>query len=364
MFEPKFKYTDNIVTDLGKIEKHKTVLDMSSIPISMELQLREEAKLKMTHFSTRIEGNPLDLKQVEEIVKKDSGIIKHRTELEVRNYWDALSFLETQKRLNSPISEKFIKKLNAIINDINPGRRLQESDYREPTQPGILFAVYDDKTKKPDYIPPEAKDVPTLMKDLVEWIKGEDKLPIPVKAAILSYQLLTIHPFEDGNGRTARALATYLLSINGYDMKGFYSMEEFYVSDLEGYYSNLQMGLPTLYYDGRENPNDLSPWIEYFIRIMALAFEKVVIKIKNTNVKRYSEVNMEDLSKKDNKLLSHLLKQPDNIIKPKEIADLYGVTSRTISEWAKEWVRKGILEPASGEKRITSYILGEKYRLK
>lgn len=364
MFKPKFKYTDNIVNDLGKIEKYKTILDFSSIPPGMEVQLREEAKLKRTHFSTRIEGNPLDLKQVEEIIKKDSSVIKHRTELEVRNYWDALSFLETQQSLNTPISERLIKKLNAIINDINPGRRLKESDYREPTPPGILFAVYDDKTREPDYIPPEAIDVPILMKDLLKWIKHEEQLPIPIKAAILSYQLLTIHPFKDGNGRTARALATYLLSINGYDMKGFYSMEEFYISDLEGYYRNLQMGLPVLYYEGRENPKDLSPWIEYFIRIMALAFEKVAMKIEDTNTKIYTEVNIEELSKKDKKLLSHILKRPDKVIKPKEIADLYGVTSRTISEWAKEWVKNGILEPASGEKRITSYILGEKYRLK
>lgn len=107
-----------------------------------------------------------------------------------------------------------------------------------------------------------------------KWILKEDILPIPIKAAILSYQFLTIHPFNDGNGRTARGLATYLLSIYGYDMKGFYSMEKFYAMDLDGYYKSIQMNLPVLYYDGRNNPANLAPWIEYFVRIMALAFEK------------------------------------------------------------------------------------------
>ena len=85
------------------------------------------------------------------------------------------------------------------------------------------------------------------MKDFTAWIQQETDLPTPVKAAIATYQLLTIHPFEDGNGRTARALATYMLAIADYDMKGFQSMEEYYVKDLDGYYQHLQMGFPVLY---------------------------------------------------------------------------------------------------------------------
>lgn len=274
MFNPKFKYTDNIVSDLGKIERYRTMLDMSIIAPSIETKFREQAKLKMIHFSTKIEGNPLTLEQVDKIIKEKDRVFKHRSELEVRNYWDALDFLEEQKKLNMPIDEKFIKKLHAIIENINPGRQPKESEYREPTAPGVLFAVYDNITGEPDYIPPEANDVPVLMKNLVKWILKEDILPIPIKAAILSYQFLTIHPFNDGNGRTARALATYLLSIYGYDMKGFYSMEEFYAMDLDGYYKNIQMKLPVLYYDGRNDPPNLAPWIEYFVSIMALAFEK------------------------------------------------------------------------------------------
>lgn len=199
MFNPKFNYTDNIVVDLGKIERYRTILDMSKIPLSIEIQLREQAKLKMTHFSARIEGNPLRLEQVNKIVKEKNRTFRHRTELEVRNYWEALSFLEEQKKLNTIIDEKFIRKLHTIIEDTNPGRRSKESKYREPTPPGVLFAVYDNVSMEPDYIPPEAKDVPILMKKLIKWISEEEKLPIPIKAAILSYQFLTIHPFNEKN---------------------------------------------------------------------------------------------------------------------------------------------------------------------
>lgn len=145
-------------------------------------------------------------------------------------------------------------------------------------------------------------------------------------------------------------------------MKGFYSMEEFYAADLEGYYKSIQMNLPVLYYDGRNDPSNLAPWIEYFVRIMALAFEKVATTIKNTISESSEHVEIDDLSKKDRFLLNYMIDRPNEPIKPKEIADLFGVTTRAISKWAKEWVDKGLVEPASGEKRITSYTLGEKYR--
>lgn len=364
MFQPKFEYTDSIVADLGKIERYKTILDMSIVPTFIENQLKEQTKLKRTHFSTKIEGNLLNLEQVSKIIKKEDPIVKHKSEIEVRNYWDALTFLDEQKEKKTTIDEGFIKKLHSIIDNSSPGKRPKESIYREPTPAGVLFAVYDSVTREPDYIPPEAKEVPYLMKDLIQWITTEHQLPIPIKAAILSYQFLTIHPFNDGNGRTARALATYLLSINGYDMKGFYSMEEFYAADLEGYYKNIQMNLPVLYYDGRNDPANLSPWIEYFVRIMALAFERVSIAIKNTTVNLEETINMENLNKKDRTLLEYMIERPNQTIRPKEIADLFGVTTRAISKWAKDWTQKGLIEPSSGEKRITSYILGEKYKAK
>ncbi len=155
------------------------------------------------------------------------------------------------------------------------GRRAAQSEYRGATTPGVLFAVYDNLTRKPEYIPPEYRDVPDLMDQFITWLQTENELPIPIKAAIATVQLLTIHPFEDGNGRTARALASYILSTADYDVKGFHSMEEYYVEDLQGYDRHLQMGLPALYYEGRANPPDLPPWIQYFVRIMALAFERV-----------------------------------------------------------------------------------------
>ncbi|WP_410513337.1 Fic family protein [Paenibacillus sp. BR2-3] len=238
MYSPKFEYTNLMVKDLMSIERAKAIVDILPIPADVEKQLRDRARLKMTHYSTKIEGNPLSLEQVSQIVQAKRENSRIRAEEEVRNYWDALSFLNTARKLKYPINEPFVKRLHTIIERRGTDRGIKETSYRGPTPPGTLFAVYDAETRQPDYIPPEWIDVPQLMMELIEWINSEHELPTPIKAAIAAYQLLTIHPFDDGNGRTSRALASYILSTGGYNLRGFNSMEEYYFADLSGYYSN------------------------------------------------------------------------------------------------------------------------------
>jgi len=361
VYQPRFKYNDRIVKSLMSIEKNKNTVEMLPLPKDIEKELRKEAKLKMTHYSTRIEGNPLGLEEVSEAIMKNRDRQGLKAEQEVRNYWNALSFLSTSKRLKIPISEDFIKRLHSIIEVRGSGRRTEESEYRGPTRPGVLFAVYDSVTGQPEYIPPEANDVPQLMKSFVAWINSDDarELPAPIRAGIAAYQLLTIHPFYDGNGRTARALATYILSIKGYDLKGFNSMEEYYVSDLQGYYTKLQMNLPVLYYDGRDNPPDLAPWLEYFVLIMEKAFQKVA-RIAQNKYKQQIDPRVNKLEPRE-LIVVKLLLTKNGEITPKEIAGEFNVVTRTITEWAKEWIRKGIIEPASGTERIRTYKIGRTY---
>ncbi len=360
MYQPKFSYSHLIVKDLMSIERSRSIVELMPIPAHIESDLKEQAKLKATHYSTRIEGNTLDLEQVARVVNQKKDDFRIPVEEEVRNYWEALSFLSQEKQKQTRITEDFIKQLHSIIVKHGAGRKSTKSNYRGATPPGVLFAVYDNHTRRPEYIPPEHFDVPPLMKALVKWINNEKEIPIPIKAAIATYQLLTIHPFEDGNGRTARALASYILSIANYDVKGFHSMEEYYVEDLQGYYKHLQRGLPVLYYDGLENPKDLAPWIEYFTRIMALAYEKVAnlsIKFATTP----SDSRIRSLEPKEKILLRFLLER-NRPTKPKEIAELFKVKPITITKWATTWLEKGIIEGASGRERITSYRIGKNYK--
>lgn len=98
----EFKYTNELVNSLLKIEKYKTALDYLLLPTREKQKLMYEAKLKKTHFSTSIEGNVLSYNQVERVIanKKDNRIT---AEQEVQNYWDALTYLEEEKKKNTKI---------------------------------------------------------------------------------------------------------------------------------------------------------------------------------------------------------------------------------------------------------------------
>jgi Fic family protein len=86
------------------------------------------------------------------------------------------------------------------------------------------------------YMPPEAKDVPSLMRAMLRWVHEAQDVPCPIVAGIAHYQFATIHPYYDGNGRTARLLTTLILHLGGYDLKGLYSLEEYYARNLGAYY--------------------------------------------------------------------------------------------------------------------------------
>ncbi len=354
----EFKYTNNLVNYLIKIEKYKTALDYLYLPTREKQKLIYEAKLKKTHFSTSIEGNVLSYNQVEKVINNKHDDKRLNAEQEVQNYWDALTFLEKENQKKTKIDKEFILSLHDIIQKKG---KLERIPFRGPTPPGILFAVYDSVTRQAEYIPPEYIDIEPLIDELVNWYYNNQQLPTPVLSAIIHYALVTIHPFIDGNGRTSRALATYVLMEHEYDFKGFNSFEEYYMSDLKGYYESMQMNLPALYYSGRENPPHLEIWIEYFCKIMALNAEKIYDQALEVSKKDRCDI-LNNLNKKDFILLRYCLENKVKVIKNGELAKLFGVTNRAISKWTASWVEKGILKPNSGTSRITSYVLNDEYQ--
>lgn len=352
-----FKYTNALVNYLIRIEKYKTALNYLFLSTREKQKLMYEAKLKKTHFSTSIEGNVLSYNQVEKVISSKQDTRRLTAEQEVQNYWDALTFLEEENKKKTPIDKEFILRLHDII---QKNGKLARIPFRGQTPPGVLFAVYDSVTKQAEYIPPEYIDIDPLINELIDWYYNNQDLPAPILSALIHYALVTIHPFVDGNGRTSRALATYVLMQHDYDFKGFNSFEEYYMSDLNGYYESIQMGLPALFYAGRENPPHLEIWIEYFCKIMVLNAEKVYEQALEVS-KKESNYLLKGLNKKDLTLLRYCLENGIKVIKNKELADLFGVTPRAISKWMSEWVEKGILVPNSGKTRITSYNLTYEY---
>ncbi|MHB1041304.1 MAG: Fic family protein, partial [Eubacteriales bacterium] len=153
-------------------------------------------------------------------------------------------------------------ELHAVV---EKGVRAKTTPYRDGQN-----VIRDNATGVIIYMPPEAKDVPELMAEMVAYFTEAEKeeLPVPLIAALIHYQFVTIHPFFDGNGRTARLLATFILQRGGYGLNGFFSLEEHHARDLSGYHKALATHSSHNYYMGRAEA-DLTGWVEYFTTTLA-----------------------------------------------------------------------------------------------
>ncbi len=358
MYEPKFVYTNEMINDLMELTSIKEKLSSLKLPTREKQKLIYDAKLKKTHFSTSIEGNILSYDQVAKVIENKSQNTHVNAEKEVINYWNALEFLENNLNKET-LDLDFILELHSII--VNAGKP-KKSTLRSAMPPGTLFAIYDSKTHAVDYIPPEYSEVPQLLSDLLDWYNNDNSIIAPVKAAIFSYQFLTIHPFVDGNGRTARALASYILMKNDYDYNGFGSMEEFYTNDINGYYENLQMDLPALYYEGRNDPPHLEKWIGYFIHILKLNAESIFELAQKVNIIKDRNPLIENLSRREKLLLRFILENNKDTVKTKDVAELFHISTKTARKWLTELCEDGFLKPNKVNVRVTSYNLSNDYQ--
>lgn len=349
----KWNYTNKIVNDLLKINRAREVVDLLELPVSIEEEIKKESIAKRVHYSTKIEGNSLNLNEVKDILENNKES-HERNVLEVRNYYNALMYLNKEAENNKAITEDLILKVHNLVS----GKHLTyKNSYRKDQN-----VVADSLTGTIVYMPPEAKDVENLIKQMIKEFNSKDwdDIPIPIKAGILAYEFVTIHPFWDGNGRCSRLLATYILKAYNYDLKGFYVMEEFYDKNIDEYYNSLQMGLHHNFYFGR-NEADITEWLEYFISVMANTFEAVGNRVKEIYKNSKQEMNIIDtLDKRERWVANYII--TNNKIRAKDIANHFKINLDTANNWIKKWIEKDFLKRLDDKQiRNVDYILTDKY---
>ena len=339
---------NDILNKILEIEKNKDALSLAKIPINLSNKFRKNTKKRSSYASNHIEGNPLTYEQADAAIEsKNRHFLK--PEQEIRNYYLALELLEKKLENKEPISLKLIFEVQKQICDGEPKEKI---GLRGAMPPGVLFAVWNDDGT-PAYIPPEYSEVLDLLNELIQYINESNDHPL-IKAAVIHYQLVTIHPFEDGNGRTARIISNYYLSLNGYGFKNVGSLEEYMSYDIDEYYDSIQMNLPVLYYDGRNDPPHPEIWINYFLKVFSLYASKV-LSIALKEISNIENERLLHLSNKARVFLEYLKRH--NILKfaPIDLAAKLKVTNRTIINWCAELVNNGYLKPVLVNKRIRRY---------
>ncbi len=339
------------------IEAAKTVVDHTPLPIAAEVELRRRARIRSSHYSTAIEGNRLTLDQAEKVIssRKTQFHGRERDVREVRNYWNALIRVEEWAAEKRPFSEALIRQIHSMV---EKGLRAKPTAYRTGQN-----VIRDSVSGRIVYLPPENKDVPALMRALTEWVGRAEKegVPVPLIAGLAHYQFVTIHPYYDGNGRTARLLATFLLHRGGYGLNGYLSLEEYHARDLEGYYRSLVVHPHHNYYQGRAQA-DLTRWISYFTKTLASVFESAKEETLRYAKERISQAP-EPLRKLDRraKAILPLFLKTDRITNA-AVREALGLSDRMTRVLLSKWVDEGWLILANASNRARAYKLSAFYR--
>lgn len=281
MYKPNFVITNSILNLISRIEVAKAIIENAPIVPAYEARFKREAIIRTVRHGTHLEGNQLETKEVIDLLDGKQVVGRERDIQEIINYRNVLEYIDNKKSESNTQIEILESDLLAL-HKITVERILpisQAGHYRKNE-----VVVKDALTGEVSFKPPSFKEVPTLIHDFLTWLNSPDSTQIhPVfVAAITHYVLSYIHPFVDGNGRVARALATMVLFIRNYDIKKFFSLEEYFDKDARRYYKALQdisnQEVSSL------SERDLTSWIEYFCQGLAEELERIKEKVRKLSL--------------------------------------------------------------------------------
>ncbi len=344
MFTPKFEYTHSIVRDLMNIEGAKEVIENSSILPVWQSRLQKEALVRQAHHTTRIEGTQLTIQQVRDLIDDKTVVARERDIQEVRNYLKVAAFIdEVYGDPNMELDLRTIRHIHYLtLGGIEGG--YEPGEFRK-----IQNYVVNNKTKEVIYTPPPASEVPILMLELVDWLRSDEanQLSPLLKAGIAHYQLVDIHPFLDGNGRTARALANLILYHAGYDIKKLFSLEEYYDVNPAGYYEALQSVRIT---------GVLTTWLAYFTAGIAAEMQKIkeLVLTHSRDRALRDKIGQVALSERQLAILAYIEKH--GRITNRELQQLADLSHATAHKELLTLVQSGLLNK-KGKARGTYYVL-------
>lgn len=340
MFNPTFVITNKILNNISKIEAAEEVIKHSPLLPLWEKQFKEEALIRSAYHGTHIEGNNLHKDDAKDILMGKDVIGRPRDIQEIINYRKVIEFIDDEaKKKIDKITELLIKKLHRILTN----KILTTDGLGEYRSKQVI--IRNSATGEVTFRPPPPIEVPFLMREFIYWLNKDDKdkLHPILKAGIAHHELVRIHPFLDGNGRVSRVLATLILFLGGYDIRRFFSLEEYYDKDAITYYKNLQ----------KASAGDLSSWLEYFTSGAGIEFEKVKEKIlklsKDVKLKEKFGGQQVYLTERQMKLVEYI--QEIGYIQNQTFRDIFpDVSEDTVLRDLQELIKKGLIKKIGSTK--------------
>lgn len=343
MFNPKYRITDQLLANITQINTLIRDLNDRRFPKVILVEFERKAREISAHASTSIEGNPLPLTDVKRILKLKPVNIRD-TEKEVLNYNQALESLN--KLLESNELEISLKLILDIHKQVTDGLLPAFDSGKLRTRPVV---VNDPKTRKIVYLPPDVEKVKGLMIDLVDYInESKNNIDSLILAGIFHKQMVIIHPFMDGNGRTTRLATKVLLAKIGLNTFNLFSFENYYNQNITKYFQTV--GEYGDYYELAESI-DFTTWLEYFTGGLIdelFRVQKILPEIGNTPDTRLEDYHL--------KIMEFIKK--NGFIKDNDYSKLTDRAKATRALDFQKLLDLGLIQ-RQGKGRSTYYVLKE-----
>lgn len=343
-FSPEFTYTHGMVTRLTGITAAREVILHAHLVPKWEVSVRREQLIRAAHASTAIEGNPLSLEEVSLLAEGREVMAARRAKAEVLNYLRVLEHIDAYQE-NGVISEKKILALHLDVTKDTLDDPATEGAFRK-----VRVVVGNRHTKEIVYSPPAPKDVRPLIDGLILWLNSDaaSQMHPVLVAGIAHYELVRIHPFVDGNGRTARALATLILTLREFDIKRFFTLDDFYDSDRNAYYAVLK----------RVNGAypDCTAWLEYFLEGVEISLHRVKERVLLLSSDEHRKVagGQVALSGRQIKIIEFI--HANGSVKSGDLMLQFSISRQAAGKELARMTGLGIIR-AAGKGRATRYVM-------
>lgn len=288
-------------------------------------ELRQMATVASVGSSTRIEGVKMTDPEIEKLLKSVKiNKLEKRDEQEVVGYYDALQIiLDNYEDL--PLEERYIHQIHGILLKYSSKDETHKGKYK--TLSNKVVANYPDGTQKVIFNTTEPHLTQGETQDLLKWtneaLQAEEMHPLIIIGSFV-YEFLSIHPYQDGNGRLSRLLTTMLLLQQGYDFVQYISFEHVIESRKDEYYKALMEGQKDRYTENEK----IDYWMTFFLQCMINLTEKLDKKYLT-----YSRIKLE-LNERQQTILAFIKKQKTTKV---------GIIEKALSNESRNTIKKDLL---------------------
>jgi Fic family protein len=303
-------------------------------------ELKSIATVRSVGASNRIEGNKMSDQEVDVLLQKiDISKLTDRDSQEVVGYFEVMDLI-SESYENISITENHIKSLHNSLMRYSTKDEWHKGNYK--VHSNAVEASFPDGTQQIIFQTTEAGfATEDAIRQLINWYHSETEVHALIKVASFVYDFLSVHPFQDGNGRLSRLISTLLLLQHGYKWIQYVSFEHEIENRKNEYYQVLRSCQA-------QRPNEnVTEWIKFFLNCLANIQSQLLTKLQKSGLEA-------QLSPKEKLIYTIIQNRPN--IQSGEIAEKLAIPAPTVKRILSELLKKGLIDK-QGNGRNVSYTI-------